>query len=469
MNLTSFFKSKGYDIKAYNEYNKHIDEWKEWYKGYVSNFHKYKVYNGVNHTEIKRYSLQLAKSICEDWANLIMNERVEFVIGDGKSTQEQLHEILDRNDFYVLSNQAIEKSFALGTGAFVVTIGNLYEDSNTGVIDVSESEVNIEFITADKIYPLSWSNGKITEVAFVTQRQIGNETYCFISMHTKNDNGNYMIRNYVLKEKGGRLIDETEKASNVIQEFDTGSNIPWFSIISPNISNNIHLDSPYGVSIYANSIHNLKALDVAYDSLVNEFSLGRKRIFVRGEAMRYDTEKEKLVFDQNDAVFYSLPKDLNSEDMISESDMTLRVEEHNTGIQFQLNLLSMKVGFGEKHYNFDSGSIQTATQIVSENSSLFRTLKKHEIVVENALVDLFKAIIYAGTNFSHYSMQEQDITINFDDSIIEDKNSEMQRDLVLVNSGIMSKLEYRVKWFNETEEEAKAKLPQEEVMQFGVM
>ena len=61
-------------------------------------------------------------------------------------------------------------------------------------------------------------------------------------------------------------------------------------------------------------------------------------------------------------------------------DMNLRTEEHSKGIQDMLNALSSKCGFGENHYKYERGSIATATQIVSENSTLFRTLKKHEII-----------------------------------------------------------------------------------------
>jgi hypothetical protein len=53
-----------------------------------------------------------------------------------------------------------------------------------------------------------------------------------------------------------------------------------------------------------------------------------------------------------------------------------------------------------------------------------------------------------------------EITVDFDDSIIEDKTAERQTDRQEVASGIMSRLEYRMKWYNETEEEALKNLPE---------
>lgn len=81
------------------------------------------------------------------------------------------------------------------------------------------------------------------------------------------------------------------------------------------------------------------------------------------------------VFDPSDVAFYVLPEDVNDGAVITPIDMTLRTAEHNTGIQDQLNILSSKCGFGETYYRFDGGSVATATQVISENSTMFRTIK----------------------------------------------------------------------------------------------
>jgi hypothetical protein len=54
---------------------------------------------------------------------------------------------------------------------------------------------------------------------------------------------------------------------------------------------------------------------------------------------------------------------------------------------------------------------------------------------------------------------ETDITIDFDDSIIEDKQTERQEDRQDVAMGVMSLEEYRAKWYAETVEIAATKIP----------
>ena len=39
-----------------------VEVYKQWYSGFVPNFHKYKIYNGTKFKEIERFSLKMAKS-----------------------------------------------------------------------------------------------------------------------------------------------------------------------------------------------------------------------------------------------------------------------------------------------------------------------------------------------------------------------------------------------------------------------
>jgi A118 family predicted phage portal protein len=123
-----------------------------------------------------------------------------------------------------------------------------------------------------------------------------------------------------------------------------------------------------------------------------------------------------------------------------------------------LNILGNKVGFGENHYHFDGTVLSTATAVVSSNSKLFRRKKKLEIGYESAIYDLVKAICYASSVFGTYNINTEDMVIQFDDSIIEDKEAESNRALREVSAGVMSKVEYREKIFGETPEIAEEEI-----------
>lgn len=91
---------------------------------------------------------------------------------------------------------------------------------------------------------------------------------------------------------------------------------------------------------------------------------------------------------------------------------------------------------------------------------MFRTIKKHEIILEQALTELCRVLLRLGKTALGMSLNEDvEISIDFDDSIIEDKQSDFSRDMQLLNAGIMCDWEFRAKWMNEDEETAKAALP----------
>ena len=57
--------------------------------------------------------------------------------------------------------------------------------------------------------------------------------------------------------------------------------------------------------------------------------------------------------------------------------------------------------------------------------------------------------------------EDIEITIDFDDSIIEDKQAERNQDMRDVGAGIMRHEEYRAKYYGETVEEALKNLPEQ--------
>lgn len=463
MTITDKLKELGYATVSESFYAK-IQEWKSWHEGDVKGFHRYRVRNGAGMVRCKRYTLNMGKKVPEDWANLLMNERVEITL-EGSKEQAFVDQVLEKNNFAVKANEMQELAFALGTAAFVPRVVGM-EVTGDGPVAGSAKDIVIDYVTAEHIWPLSWRNGVISECAFDSIVNINGEAYCYLQIHRRTDDGLYDIENRFYKYQNssvGTEVDPTlvpgfERIPPVVH---TGSGRRQFVIDRPNIANNLDYTIPLGISVYANAIDSLKGVDVAFDSYINEFVLGKKRVMVKPSAQQYlDGEP---VFDPDDLAYYVLPEDIEGGAVITPIDMTLRTAEHSEGIQTQLNLLSSKCGFGENHYRFDQGSIATATQVISENSTMFRTIKKHEIILEQAIKELCRIILHLGNAAMGAGLNEKaQVTIDFDDSIIEDKTTERNNDRQDLAAGIMNDWEYRAKWYNEDEATAKKMLPKME-------
>ena len=168
------------------------------------------------------------------------------------------------------------------------------------------------------------------------------------------------------------------------------------------------------------------------------------------------------VFDDNDTEFYAVPQDDKSENKIQEHNMEIRAEAHDTGIQTMLNLVSWKTGSGGKRYVFRrDGQVRTATEVISENSDLYRNLKKHELSLEAALLGMIDSIA------DLLNLGTVKASISFDDSIISDTDSDKMTFLQEIRDGVRQKWEYRVKFFGEDEETAKAMVDSGAGLTFG--
>ncbi|MEA5057469.1 MAG: phage portal protein [Anaerotignum propionicum] len=434
--ILQYLSREGYDSVDSSYYAK-IALWLSWYKGKVVQFHNYRQYNGMKKINRTRKTLGMAKKVCEDWANLELNEKVSIVI-DNESINNAVHDVLEANNFRIKGNQLLEIAYALGTGAFVEYLDN--------------EKICIDYIRASMIYPLQWDNGEILSCAFASERVNGKKKLVYLNIHERQENGFYIIKNRMF-ERNGNNLTAVELPEGLVEEYNTGSTLPWFQVITPNIVNNVDLDCPMGVSVYANAIDQLEGVDLVYDSYLNEFRLGKKRIIVPNTMARMMIEDSGTVsplVDDNDTEFYSLGIEGEENQKIQEINMEIRADAHEKAISRALSLLSDKCGLGEDRYKFENSGLKTATEVVSEKSELYQNLRKHELILEGALIHLVKAI---ATMLGYRN--EIQVTINFDDSIIEDTAAEKQQFLQEIRDGIRQRWEYRVRFFGETEEEAK--------------
>lgn len=461
INIVTFLKKKGYDTVSGDQYRA-IGVWKSWYQGNVRGFHRYKIFNGANTVRCDRLSAGMAKMLSEDLADDLMNERVGITMPE-KPEKNFVDDILNQNNWAVQSNNYQERKCYTGTVAYVPFLDKA-EIAVDGSVIPGEGTISINYFDAEDIYPLSWVNGIITECAFVSVRVIKGKKYAHIQMHVM-EASEYVIHNYVVECTSGAGTEISPEDWKQLKPFEsmsekvyTGSDKRQFVIDRLNNVNNIDPDSPMGVALFANAIDQLKGIDTVYDSYVNEFVLGKKRIFVAPEMLARNEDGDP-VFDPNDVTFYQLPEDSMKDNPLVEVNMEIRAEEHSRAINDFLNILSVKCGFGTQHYRFESGSIQTATQVISENSDMYKTIKKHEIILDSAIKELVKIILRLGNVLGKGLDEEAEILVDFDDSIIEDKGTERKEDRLDVAMGAMRIEEYRAKWYNETEEEAAKNLP----------
>ena len=248
----------------------------------------------------------------------------------------------------------------------------------------------------------------------------------------------------------------------------------FFQYIRPFGANYADDNSPLGMSIYAPALNTLHGLDIMFDSLQREFVLGKKRIIAPARSMKVSAgvngSRPDRYFDADDEVWEALATD-NPEDLkIYDNSVELRVEPHITGINGDLSILCAQIGFDPGTLSFDTTKgLKTATEVISENSKTFGTVKAHENLLKDALVDMVHAIFdlavrygltWEGKTVESLISGGYDVSVQFDDSIIEDKNAEINRGVSLVGAGLLSKRKFMTDMLGYTPEDADNELKQ---------
>lgn len=407
--------------------------WKSWYIGNVDKFHYYsaKLASGKE-IQCERLTMNIPKKVCEDFSKLLWSEKVTINL-DSPAKTKQLWEILDskENNFSIMFPQVIEKSFALGTGVLVEYLDN--------------DKTIIEYIDGDKVIPYKFTNsyiyGFITLNSFVEKDDKENMYYTHITFH-EFDGRFYYKKNELYMSKDSSLLGNEvsfkAKFPNVTNPVIYKTNVPHFQIIKPAIANNYDLDTPMGLSIYANAIDKFKAIDIKYDSFMKEFKLGKKRILVDRGAVKTAAQVQAdgsianvSFFDADDEAYQAI-NGMESQP-IKEIDFKLRHKEHIESINADLNYISSSVGLGQNYYDFSQDGTKTATEVISENSDTYRTKEHHQMVIKDVVLDLVNVVMFLN------GLTSSTIDIEFDDSIIQNKDAKIDTGLKLLNAGIISK------------------------------
>lgn len=462
-------------IPAFQQfYNYGVFIWKLLWKGFYKPWHMI-LAPTVDNPEAKRevYRMNMAKALCAEMAGLVWGEEctVNVSIDGLESTEEKpdplnewVQKTLCKNAFSEKMQESIEEGLALG-GAAYKTWSEVRHDEDGNEIPETR-KIMVGYAMADQFIPTAWDNAKVTEGVFVSRIAKGGYYYTRLEWHKWNGL-TYVISNELYRseiQKGANPEDTQDilgiryPLGEIYPYLDEMTEVPveesLFTYWRTPIANNLDDNSPLGMSIYGNALETLHALDICYDSFVREFRLGKKRIIVPARAVRsvVDPTSGKLVryFDATDETYEALASDTPEDLKITDNSVELRVEEHIAAINAFLSILCMQVGFSAGTFTFDQHTgLKTATEVVSENSKTYKTIKTIQNQLRPAIEHLVRniidvAILYEmtddnGTPIANLVAPGYNVTITFDDGVTQDRQTNLNEGVMLVGAGLLSK------------------------------
>ena len=474
-------------VPAFREYyTLFIFMWQAIYKGFYRAWHEINMKTIRDPKGKKRImnTMNAGKMACAQMARYVWNERCSITVSstddDEDPLNEYMQEVLKENRFGTAFGDLLEKAFALG-GAALKEWVEIPKDENGN--DIGEGKIRIGYTMASQFVPTAWDNAKVKAGIFISREARDGYYYTVVEWH-RLDGSVYRVTNdlYRMPIKGTEpqnILGWWYPLNEIYPLLSPDTTIydvqnAFFQYIRPFGANFADDNSPLGMSIYASALSTLHGLDIMFDSLQREFVLGKKRIIAPARAMKVSAGvnggRPDRYFDADDEVWEALATD-NPEDLkIYDNSVDLRVDPHIAGINGDLSILCAQIGFDPGTLSFDaSKGLKTATEVISENSKTFSTVKAHENIIRDSLVQMVHAILelavhygltYKGQSIESLIAGGYEVSVKFDDSIIEDKNAEINQGTMLVGAGLMSKKKFMMDTLGYTEEVAEQELAQ---------
>lgn len=348
---------------------------------------------------------------------------------------------------------------------------------------LDKAEIMFDFVQADRFFPLAFdANGKVVEAAFVQTKTDKARERVFIRIeYHKLNRRTLTVQNLAFESKNMELANAKFRTVTDIGNPISLTAVPEWANLQPvttieNVdrllfayfkmpeANTIDPYSPLGVSGYSRVISLIKDADEQYSRLLWEFEGGEMAIDVDRDALQFVETSEPgkpatVLPKAQQRLFRKV--DLNNEETYNVFAPALRDQSITHG----LNTIFMRI---EDACGLSRGTLSDVNQQEAKTATELKILKQRSYAtnadIQQALQDALEDVVYSMDVYCDlYNVTprgDYEISFEWDDSIIVDSESELSKRMTLMQAGIASKLETRMWYYGETENQAKAALQQ---------
>ena len=367
--------------------------------------------------------MNFAKRCCADDANLC---EIVSVVPEKESTAlEFIETIIKNNQFVTQYRKQLEKVSATGSAGAYISLKNAkIMQTAIGDLVVREGTIKINYVDADHIIPLTVENDIITECAFYGTNMVrGKKKTTLVEFLLQNEK--YQAITTVFDEKGKEEDTFTLQLGEVKP----------FSVMTNAEVNNIEDMEGYGKPKVYDSIPFFMGVDLCYNLLHGDLSKGDKLVFInellaciiknKETNLPELTPQQKEIFILLGGVEGKLPTEKS---LVQEYNPEIRIEAITKAFELMLSLLSLSFGYGTKKYTFENGQIKTATEYAGTKQDCMQELNKQRANATTYIEEIMHAAIWFSNIFHGTTYNEEEVlSIEFDDSYVEDKEAKLER------------------------------------------
>ncbi len=388
-------------------------------------------------------SLRLEQGICREFANVCLNE-METSVSNEKLNVIYQYAIRDLNE-------NLQSGLALGS--FIIK---------------PLGQNKVEYVTADKFIPIEFdTRGRLIDVVFMEVKREKEDSYFYRFERHKLSEAGLMITNKAYHSSDKANIGREVPLASVEEWAKLPEQVLYPGVIKPDfgyyrnpIKNDID-GSFCGVSIFDSAVELIKKTDVQFGRLDWEFESGERALHVDIAAMQPQSiiganGKTRMELPRlNKRLYRGLNLSAgNNEELYKEYSPEFRDISIINGLNAYLRRIEFNVALSYGDLSDAKDVEKTATEMKIAKK------RKYNMVtaIQNNLKECLEDLVYALAFYNALTKSGYKFICEFKDSILVDEETEREQDKADVAIGAMTLLEYRMKWYGETEEEAAKKI-----------
>lgn len=330
---------------------------------------------------------------------------------------------------------------------------------------VSGGKIFTDYVQADAAVVTSYDgSGGITGCIFADRITKGRRYYTRLEKHVLSGY-DYIVTNKAYVSDNAAYIGReiplgtvTEWADIAPEAAFTGIKRPLFAYLGMPGANIIDRRSPLGVSVFNPALPTIEEADRQFTRSIWEFEGSELAVYADVTAVQRNSDGSDSMPRFDRRLIKTL--DFNKDEAFEVFSPVIREEAQRNGLNQLLRQAERQCGLAFGTLSEISETDKTATEIKASKQRSYATVSAIQSRVRKALTEYAEVLDILCDIYCLAPKGKTEQSFDFDDSLVTDSESEQKIWLQEVSAGLMSPVEYRMKRYGETEEQAAEALPE---------
>ena len=375
-------------------------------------------------------TMHLGRTVCGELARTALGELTAITSG-GAWLERQIEALLPR------LGEALSGVLGVGRGML-----RLYP---------TENGVGVDFVLPDRYAVMERDGGgRATRVCFMEEAVEDGRHYLRVEEHRRGAGGEYCIENRLWLTEGGRATKQVPlsrahrfAAYPPLMRF-TGMEVGFF--VEWRLGGSVAGEE--GSSLWGDAVSLMEDADRQYERLLWEFEGGELAVEATEDAFCMDKGGALCLPKGKERLFRVNLLDGGQEGgTLQVFSPALRDEAHIRGLNRILMLFEDAVGLARGTVSDPAVAARTATEVQSLRQRTYLTVRALRAQIDRVVRELARGTFEMGVVYGMCPCAPYELTLRFGDGVLQGSDEERQADREDTRAGLMSREEYRRKWY----------------------